>query len=448
MAVLYTPHFMQFFDDNGEPLSGGLLYTYAAGTTTPKATFTTEAGNISNPNPIVLDAAGRAVIFIEGAYKFRLETSAGVLVRETDNISSFETAAAATGAINWASADTLPSAATVNIGAATSNYVIITGTTTITAFDSIAQGAERLIRFNGSLQITHNATSMILPGGASITTQAGDIARFISEGSGNWRLTQYQPANLELTTASAATVNLGALNAPLINITGTTTITSFGTVAAGTMRRVVFAGALTLTHNATSLILPANANITTAAGDSLVAVSLGSGNWRVVDYQRQSGGGILGNINVATTSGTSVDLSTAIPAGVRRITIALRDVSLSGTAAIAARVGSGSFATSGYVSAASTIASTVATGSSTDRFLLSNTVQAANYAYSGLVTITRLSGNIWVLSGVLSNSNGVAITATAGGNISLGGELDRLQFISSNGTDTFDAGSATIFWEF
>jgi hypothetical protein len=93
MAVLYTPHFIQFFDDNGDPLASGKLYTYAAGTTTPKATYTTAAATVANPNPIVLDSAGRAVAFLDGSYKFRLETAASVLVRETDNVSAFTTSA-------------------------------------------------------------------------------------------------------------------------------------------------------------------------------------------------------------------------------------------------------------------------------------------------------------------------------------------------------------------
>ena len=85
--------------------------------------------------------------------------------------------------------------------------------------------------------------------------------------------------------ASAATVDLGAVVGRFVDVTGTTTITSFGTVAAGIRRIVRFTGALTLTHNATSLILPGSANITTAAGDCLSAVSLGSGNWLVLVYQ-------------------------------------------------------------------------------------------------------------------------------------------------------------------
>ncbi|MGQ7956524.1 DUF2793 domain-containing protein [Pseudomonas sp. SP16.1] len=96
------------------------------------------------------------------------------------------------------------------------------------------------------------------------------------------------------TLASASTTNIGAEAANTINISGTTTITSFGTIASGAVRRLVFQGALTLTHNATSLILPTGANITTAAGDSAEFVSLGSGNWRCTDYLRASGEPLAG----------------------------------------------------------------------------------------------------------------------------------------------------------
>lgn len=89
MAVLYTPHFVQFIDNNGSPLSGGKLFTYEAGTVTPKATFTTEAGDVPNSNPVVLDSAGRSVVFLDGSYKFRLEDALGNLIRETDDITAF-----------------------------------------------------------------------------------------------------------------------------------------------------------------------------------------------------------------------------------------------------------------------------------------------------------------------------------------------------------------------
>lgn len=95
--------------------------------------------------------------------------------------------------------------------------------------------------------------------------------------------------------ASATTTDIGAATGNFVHITGTTTITGFGTVAAGARRLVVFDGALTLTHNATSLILPTGANITTAAGDTAVCISEGSGNWRVTSYQRKDGTPLAGS---------------------------------------------------------------------------------------------------------------------------------------------------------
>jgi hypothetical protein len=90
-------------------------------------------------------------------------------------------------AANWAKGADIASAATTDIGAASGNYVTITGTTSITALGTAQAGAWRLVRFAGALTLTHNATSLILPTGGNITTRADDCALFVSEGSGNWR---------------------------------------------------------------------------------------------------------------------------------------------------------------------------------------------------------------------------------------------------------------------
>lgn len=81
----------QFFDNNGNPLSGGKLHTYAAGTTTPQATYTSSTGGTAHTNPIVLDAAGRVPsgeIWLTDSviYKFILTTSSDVSVGTYDNI--------------------------------------------------------------------------------------------------------------------------------------------------------------------------------------------------------------------------------------------------------------------------------------------------------------------------------------------------------------------------
>ena len=80
---------LQFFDLNGAPLSGGLLYSYAAGTSTPLASYTDSTGIIPNTNPIVLDSRGEANVWLGTAsYKFALYTSASVLIWTVDNIST------------------------------------------------------------------------------------------------------------------------------------------------------------------------------------------------------------------------------------------------------------------------------------------------------------------------------------------------------------------------
>lgn len=94
MAVLLSPVggvAAQFFTNAGVPLSGGKIYTYAAGTSTPQATYTTGAGNVQHSNPIVLDAAGRVptgeIWLTDGlSYKFVLKDANDVLIATYDNI--------------------------------------------------------------------------------------------------------------------------------------------------------------------------------------------------------------------------------------------------------------------------------------------------------------------------------------------------------------------------
>lgn len=91
-SVLLSPvgNGQQFFDNNGVPLSGGLIYTYQAGSTTPFTTYTTYNGTIPNSNPIVLDASGRAPqeIWLQTGYnyKFVIQTSTGVTLQTLDNL--------------------------------------------------------------------------------------------------------------------------------------------------------------------------------------------------------------------------------------------------------------------------------------------------------------------------------------------------------------------------
>jgi hypothetical protein len=81
----------QFFTNTGAVLSGGKIYSYAAGTTTPQATYTSKSGSTAHPNPIILDAAGRVPsgeiwLTLGTFYKFVLQDSNDVLIATYDNI--------------------------------------------------------------------------------------------------------------------------------------------------------------------------------------------------------------------------------------------------------------------------------------------------------------------------------------------------------------------------
>jgi len=94
MAVFLSPvggAAAQFFTNTGAVLTGGKLYTYAAGTTTPLPSYTTSAGNVARTNPIIFDAAGRVpsggeIWITSAAYKFVLTDSTDVLIATYDNL--------------------------------------------------------------------------------------------------------------------------------------------------------------------------------------------------------------------------------------------------------------------------------------------------------------------------------------------------------------------------
>lgn len=149
--------------------------------------------------------------------------------------------------------------------------------------------------------------------------------------------------------------------------------------------------------------------------------------------------------SVATTSGTAIDF-TSIPSWVKRITLIFNGVSTSGVAYPRIQIGSGSVSTSGYLATSSSIgngpASTISSTGGIDLF--SNT---AVYTINGQAVFTNISGNIWIGTMVGDYGGTIAATFTAIGSITLGGTLDRIRLTTSNGTDTFDAGSVNIFYE-
>jgi microcystin-dependent protein len=129
-SVLLSPvgNGQQFFDNNGNPNAGGLIYTYQAGSSTLLTTYTTVNGTIANTNPIVLDAYGRTpseIWMLTGySYKFVIQTASAVTLQTLDNLYPILQNAPA-------SAPTLPTGAIIlwsgSIGSIPSGYVICDG---------------------------------------------------------------------------------------------------------------------------------------------------------------------------------------------------------------------------------------------------------------------------------------------------------------------------------
>ena len=87
-AILSYPKFSSH-SAVGVALAGGLLYTYASGTTTAKTSYTTQDMSVAQANPVVLDANGEAVIWLNGEYKLILKDSDGVTQWTVDNVSGW-----------------------------------------------------------------------------------------------------------------------------------------------------------------------------------------------------------------------------------------------------------------------------------------------------------------------------------------------------------------------
>ncbi len=189
--------------------------------------------------------------------------------------------------------------ARTNLGlgdAATKNTGTSTGTLAA-GDDSRITGAAQKSSNLSDLGNAATAFGNIKQDATTSATGVVELATVAEAGTGTDTTRAVTPAGLfpaQATVASASTCNIGAAASTEVSITGTTTITAFDSVAAGIVREGVFAGVLTLTHNATSLKLPGGANITTATNDRFRALSLGSGNWIVLAYQKADGTAVAG----------------------------------------------------------------------------------------------------------------------------------------------------------
>jgi hypothetical protein len=148
----------------------------------------------------------------------------------------------------------------------------------------------------------------------------------------------------------------------------------------------------------------------------------------------------------ASTSGASLDF-TGIPTWARKITVMLSGVSTSGTNSVIVQLGSSSVTVSGYLGASSANSSATASVALSTGFRFSFGAADVDAAVRhGQLSISNITGNTWVASGVAALSDS-AVTSTVAGTIALGGVLDRVRVTTVGGTDTLDAGTVNIIYE-
>jgi hypothetical protein len=140
-----------------------------------------------------------------------------------------------------------------------------------------------------------------------------------------------------------------------------------------------------------------------------------------------------------STSGTSIDF-TSIPSWVKRVTITLNGVSTNGSSSLVVRIGSGGITTTGYSSIAGDYNGNSAI--TTTGFILQR-INAASYLNTGVVTLTKLTGDTWIAAGVIGNTD---YSNTCSGSITLSGAIDQVR-VTSITPNTFDAGSINIMYE-
>ena len=296
MAAYLSPIFgagAQLFNNQGIVLSGGKIWTYQAGTTTPYPTWKDSTQVNANADPIILDSAGRPLdeIWLDSGiqYKFILTDSADNILGTWDFISGVNDTSSTATTGEWLATGLTPSYIDPTTFSVTGNNTALFA---LNRRVKVVVGAGIVYGYVVSSVFGTVTTVVIQPD--SIVLDAGISAVSVSVlNSVNVSVPQqYLAMNAPITVASAATTLIGATLSANVIVTGVVPITAFDNVPAGVIKLVKFTGVLTLTHNATSLILPGGLNITTGPGDQAIFRSLGSagaqspaaGNWECVSY--------------------------------------------------------------------------------------------------------------------------------------------------------------------
>lgn len=232
MASLTPTPKQQIFGSDGAPLVGGKIYTYAAGTTTPLATYTDSGAGTANTNPIILNSLGQANIWLTTAsYKFSVYTSADVLLYTVDNISAPLDSTGLALALSSPTpiGNTAPNTGAFTTLAATTGTITTVNATTVNATTVTATGTvtAETLTFEGGGSLTKVPESVIQPITATISANALTVT--------------LNPTTLEF---RSSTLTSGTVVSRVVSSAISMTVSSgstLGTVAATQSRIIVLA---------------------------------------------------------------------------------------------------------------------------------------------------------------------------------------------------------------
>lgn len=355
-SLAFSPK-LQFFDANGNPLVGGKLHTYAAGTSNKLATYTDDSGTVAAANPIILDSRGECSVWLSSAkYKFTLTTAADVEIWTVDDINA--------------------------------STLVLTDAT--------------------GLPLTSGVTG-ILP-----IANGGTNASSAAQAFSNIKQTASTTATGVVELATDAETQTGTDAARAVTPAGLASV-----VASATLRGLV------------ELATNAEAQAGTDSTRAVTPAALVSANPATLGP-------------VQTTIGTAIALTVApLPATAKRVVVVLDGVSTNGTSPVLIRLIDATplVVSSGYTGVADNAYGTptaYTTGIGIER------TSSAAGSRVGTLTLHKIQSNTWVASYLGTNGTDMCLGSSR---VALSSALGGVQITTVGGTDTFDAGFASVFWE-
>jgi hypothetical protein len=426
----------QFFDDNGAPLVGGKLYSYAAGTTTLLTTYTTNAGTVANTNPIILNAGGRTPNEIWQAtgilLKFVLYTATDELIGTYDGIPSINDPFGINSQLS---------------SVAGTNTITATATPTLTAYATGSIYSFIAANTNtGAVTLSIDGlTAKSVTKNGSVALSAGDIQ------SGKMMLVEYDGTAFQL--INNIVYGGSITNGTIVSLTSPMSVPNGGTgLATLTTNNVVLgngAAAVNFVAPGTSgNLLTSNGTTWTSATPAIVApTAIGQVPFSTDGSTYTATQKIAMATAASPVSGSAINF-TSIPSWAKRVTVMFNAVVKSGTSNLLVQLGSGSVTSSGYLCVNPQWYSPTGYAfntPATNGFAFFSNI-AANSLY-GTCILTLVNEYTWTAMGSLATTASTATLLTATGGVTLSGALDRVRITSSAGTETFSVGTINIMYE-